>query len=647
MLFSRQMWAEFAAHWGATRADVLRGEFAVGFLPLFVPLLLGGCAALAIAAGTAALRRGSVRDAVVGWAFRGWLWWLLPGVWQGLRIAAEVARAETLESIVLQSLPFWLAVAAAGWFSGLLRLIVFPRGSTSDSPTLIAGPAASSKSGLLVVLGMCVLFSVVFVRMNWQMYFALNVPHGDSAMYEEQLWNLSHGKGFRSYLDDGRLFLGEHVQVVHVLLLPLHLLWPSQLMLELCETLALASGAIPVYWMARRHSGSARIGALIAGAYLLYMPMHYLDISIDGKTFRPTSFGVPALLFALDQLERKRLKTMFGLLLLGISAKEDYAVVVSCLGVWMALRPGDADVETATDTRRRRWWGFAFAVFGAVYLLLVIKFVIPAFRGGEPHYARYFGELGNTPGDVARSFFTQTDVVLAKLFSLRSASYAILLLLPLGFLPLRSPGRLAVALPWFGMLCLLELTADPSGRGQSLLPWHHFHAAIVPVIVWAAAAGIEVEGRRSRVEGRTLAAFAFGCALFTQTLFGFDPASPAYYDPGSPAYGEARYTAGKRARAVQVVLDLIPKDARVFSTDFVHTRFTHYRRSYDYSNYRRKSDEELTHPVPGETYYIVIDTQSKYSEMKRPEDVPEFHSPDWELVHHTAEKYFIVLRRRS
>ncbi|MFQ5734992.1 MAG: hypothetical protein ACE5KM_23915, partial [Planctomycetaceae bacterium] len=49
-LFSRRMWAEIVPRLGATRADVTRGAFDVGYASLFVPLLLGGCAALGLAA---------------------------------------------------------------------------------------------------------------------------------------------------------------------------------------------------------------------------------------------------------------------------------------------------------------------------------------------------------------------------------------------------------------------------------------------------------------------------------------------------------------------------------------------------------------------------------------------------------------------
>ncbi|MCH7990330.1 MAG: hypothetical protein IID46_14405 [Planctomycetes bacterium] len=82
------------------------------------------------------------------------------------------------------------------------------------------------------------------------------------------------------------------------------------------------------------------------------------------------------------------------------------------------------------------------------------------------------------------------------------------------------------------------------------------------------------------------------------------------------------------------------------STDFVHPRFTHHERSYDYSEYPRAVNDGKP-GVPSDTDYIVIDIKSRYSEISRPEQIPEYkHNPgDWELLHHEAEEYFIVLKR--
>ena len=127
-------------------------------------------------------------------------------------------------------------------------------------------PAQTSSQARPVMLLMAAMLCWIAVSfwMNFCLYQQLLIPHGDSAMYEEHLWNVWHGKGFRSYLDQG-LFLGEHIQVIHLLLLPLHMLWPSHLLLELTESIALGSCAVPIY-PHRKTAYSEPLGGGVAGS---------------------------------------------------------------------------------------------------------------------------------------------------------------------------------------------------------------------------------------------------------------------------------------------------------------------------------------------------------------------------------------------
>jgi hypothetical protein len=120
----------------------------------------------------------------------------------------------------------------------------------------------------------------------------------------------------------------------------------------------------------------------------------------------------------------------------------------------------------------------------------------------------------------------------------------------------------------------------------------------------------------------------------------FSPLGTGFWDPYSRAYWRNLYVPGERARRFPAVLALVPPESRVASTDYIHPRFTHYARSYDYSDYRQI--------VPDDTEYIVIDTRHPYSQIKRPEEVTEYRdAPDqWELLDDQSGGYFIVLRRR-
>ncbi len=720
--FSGEIWQSLVGLFGGrllqNDAGVLIAE--IDFLPLFGMWLLTACVSWLLAA---VLMRRNTRDiwsdsfATAGFAF-GW-WWLL-GAWELLRLLAFGFGWHGLEQLLLGTPQFWEATALAGWlahpfaFSPPHPLIPSPPQATKLSAFIVR------HSSLIALAALIVTYVVVFTAMNWRLWDNLRIPHGDTAMYEEHLWNLWHGKGFRSYLDQG-LFLGEHIQVIHLLLLPLHVLWPSHLMMELCESTALALGAIPVFRMARRSTGSDRAALLMSAAYLLYFPLHFLDIEVGLKTFRPESFCVPFFLFAFDALEENRLRRAMILLAIALSAKEDYSIIIAPLGVWLAVTtwwragalgadpialgadpialgadpialgaglptpplgptaglPAISSVATekgdlrsnpaagSGDPRRARLsadkWAFGLgcglAVFGVGYLLLATRVVIPWFRdGAELHYVKYFSKFGNTMGEVAWNMLTNWRLLFGELLNQKSALFALSLLLPVGFVALLSPGRLAVALPLFGILCLNEVAVDPR---------LHFHAPLVPVIFWATAVGVGNAGTfisklKSLVSpspppplSPSQAADSFArhfvwASAFTSGLFlSLSPAGITFWDPHAPLSLARLYAHDARGDQFPKVFAKIPLTSRVASTDYVHPRFTHHERSYDYSHYRRKI-AGYEDRVPDDTDFIVIDTRHPYSDIKSPDQVRELRTePDrWELLPDDTDGCFIVLKRR-
>lgn len=656
VFLSDGLWRELLAFLGGRVPTSLAGTATVelDWLPLAIWNIAAGLVWWFGGAVIIARRQlTAYTTALARWGRYGWAWGLLPVAWEALRIFAFILQLDAFLALLEGTILYWLAFAGAGWVMTFFSLCQ----KNSSAVNACLAPPTERKFPRVpwpVWLGV-LLYIVVFTAMNWGLWFNLQIPHGDSAMYEEHLWNITHGKGFRSYLDKN-LFLGEHIQVIHLLLLPEYLLWPSHLLLELAESTALALGALPVFWLTLRLSGSRRAAILLALAYLLYAPLQFLDIAIDGKTFRPTAFGAVALLFALAAIEARAFKRAAVCILLTWAAKEEYAIVTAPIGVWLACTawresPGDS-AEHARDRGYRMKWGIGLAVVSTAYLALALKVLIPYFRGGEVHYVGYFQEFGGSLNEIITTMLRQPGLLLTKWFSAESLRFTLLLLLPLGGLALRSPGRLLTAAPLFGLLCLSKLT-----RTSAVM--HHFHAPLLPIVFWAAAAGLarKQTAQTSAVEAQNSAAnramFALGCAFFTGLFLTRSPLSVSFWDayvedPQADRYWKSQYLPGERAKQFAKVQAAIPPSARVFSTDFVHPRFTHYARSYDYSDFARDSDAELTQPLPGETYYIVIDVQHRYSQIKSPQDVPAFrdHPDDWELLNLDTDGYFIVLRRR-
>ena len=538
----------------------------------------------------------------------------------------------------------------------------------------------------------CVWIGISF-WMNERLYAGLWIPHGDSAMYEEHLWNVWHGKGFRSYLDQG-LFLGEHIQVIHLLLLPIHVLWPSVLMMELAESVALGICVVPIYSMAVRYSGSRAAGMWLGLTWLLFFPMHFLDIAIDIKTLRPGCYGLPFLFWAIDLAERRRLRGATICFLIALSAQEDFALIIGPVGfvLWLTsgeqnglLPPGwDAKFE-----RRFQWWSLGVALFAVVYVLAVVLVVIPWFRSGVPvHYSRYFGDLGSSPGDLVRTTVREPFKVLAQFLQLRTLLYVLVFAAPMGFLMLRSPVRLIAGASTFVMLSLIQLgnantvpdsatagddamarvtqSADVGGVQLPPIPYHHFHAPLLPVLFWAAAAGLGPRRVKpalrasfprlwlerfataiSSVRPNVLARFAFACAALSAVTGSMMPCGAGFWSKESRTGFSRLFVPGPRAEQFAKLAPLLPLTARIASTDYVHTRLTHCERSYDYSDYLRAVNDYQP-GVPPDTDLIVIDTQHPYSAIRTVDQVRELQTePDqWKVWQDITDGYFIVLERR-
>jgi uncharacterized membrane protein len=602
--------------------------------------------------GSICLWRTSSRtwmESLATWGLYGTVWWCLLDLWEWIWIGAGIVGWQSLMTLLSATPQFWLAFCASGWVATLACL-----NTQDESPD---AEASSSPASIRWVLLSCGVYIVIFTTMNWQLYFNLLIPHGDSAMYEEHLWNVLHGKGFRSYLDQG-LFLGEHIQFVHLFLIPLYLIWPSHLLLELLESSALALGAVPLFWMVRRHSGSDRTAIATAVAYLLYTPMQFLDIEIDLKTFRPEAFGIPLLLLTLDQLDRRNIRGLLIGILFTLTVKEDYALVFGPLGLWIIAHELWSATRRSVDRDIRRRWlivGIAISVGSVVYLWLAMRVVMPWFRSGaEVHYASYFSKFGKSPEEILGTMLSRPGLLFDELFSTATILYMLAMLAPVGFLAFFSPGRLAVGAPLFGILCLNDLAKDPR---------HHFHAPLVAIVFWAIAGGIphattclrafccrfpRLNAANRRASSNVPRVLLVTSALTTGVFLSLGPLGLSFWDPGSNWNWKRLYVPNRRSELFARVIPLIPTSSRVASTDFIHPRFTHHERSYDYSAYLRKVSQ-YERQVPEDTDFIVIDTQHPYSTLKTPEDVPEYRDqPDqWELLPDTTEGYFIILKRRD
>jgi uncharacterized membrane protein len=315
-------------------------------------------------------------------------------------------------------------------------------------------------------------FAFITVTRHWTL-----ATHAlDLGYYVQLVWSMSVGRGPRVSLPEMHAW-GDHLSPIMWAFVPAFWVLPGPPTLLAAQAAILALGAPAVYLLARRRLGDERVAALWALLYLVNPSLHGMNV----RDFHAAALAVPLLLWAFVAAEAGRAALFVGALVLVLATREDAALAVIGVGVWLALGRG-------------QWLAGAATAAGALAVLWVdLKWVIPAFRG-EPysHLARYEA-FGRSLGEILAGILLHPFRTLARIATPDRLVYLLAMLLPLGLLPLLAPAELAGALP---ALAQNLLSRDP-------ILFHHrtqYQSFVLPFLVLAALTGAaRLATRRPRV----------------------------------------------------------------------------------------------------------------------------------------------------
>jgi len=469
------------------------------------------------------------------------------------------------------------------------------------TPTLAA--PRTDRLPLVIVCVAMALYAATFSTMQILMYRAGTITYTDTASFEETLWRTLQGE-FLMSSGYPHTFLGEHIQVIHLFLLPLYVLAPGLRVLMVSASVALALGALPLYALATHVLKSRWVACALAVAYLLYTPMQL--VNIEGgqayNTFRPIAFSVPLLLAAFYYLVRGRMRLFAVFAILVLLCKQEFALTFFTLGLYLAV------------VERRRKLGLGMAAFSLAYVVVAMKVVIPAIRGGPSHTASYYSHLGGSWGEIVLNCVSRPAMTFRQFFPSAPAQFAKyefykVMLFCSGFLCLLSPLVLLISLPTLA-ICML------SGRPDMWSPVFHYHAPMVPVIFVATVFGIRnlagLAGRGSGGDSQA-ARHIIGasgwlvllCALGTNVAFSKSPISFAFHNPRSLSYHGQLYEATPHALRRPEVVAMAPAAARVSASIFLCTYFTHHQASYIFP-------AGLPDGHRGPADYVVVDLKERW-----------------------------------
>ena len=336
-----------------------------------------------------------------------------------------------------------------------------------------AGRAQSAAVARWVVYGAAATYGVVFSTAAALYYYSFQEQRLDLGDMVQAIWSTTHGHLLQMTTPTGEEMsrLGAHADVFLVLLVPLWWIVGSPVALLILQALAVATGALPAYWLARKHLGSERAGGHLAFAYLLY-PATQFNAFTPAAGFHPVSFALPLLMYAIWFLDEKRLLPFALCALLAASTKEEIPAALGCLGIWYAVRKGERAVGATIAV-------LGFGISALEFLVLIPHFAIAGFSPFAERYSR----VGGTPAGILHKAVSDPGVLAHTVFTPHKLLYLGLLFLPFLGLFLREPLLALCAVPDLVINLLSAVT------NQTNLDFQ-YNAGIVPFLLAASIIGM-------------------------------------------------------------------------------------------------------------------------------------------------------------
>ena len=427
----------------------------------------------------------------------------------------------------------------------------------------------------------------------------------DMAIFDQGVWLLSRFREPFVTIRGLNLF-ADHASYIFLLIAPLYWIVSDVHVLMIIAVAALASGGPLTYALARCSGLDNRLSAALAFVYLLHPAVAWNVWNI----FHPEVIAAPLLLGAYLLVLRDRWAWATTLLVLALMVKEEAALVVVPLALFLAWK------------FKRPHLSLGIAAFGTGLLAFNLLTVLPGLSPtGEIINAPRYTQFGTGIGGALKGMVTKPSLLLSELFGSERLTYYAQLFGPIPT-ALLAPEILLVAAP------IVAANALSSLGYQYQIRFHYsvYALAIGTIAAVSGAARLNrwLKGRRGFVAVIVLIAAIAGSALVGP----WPQLRKANPWAGSAASDEA-------VVAIDAALTMIPGDAAVaadwFTTPHLAERVNVYMLPNPFSE-RYFGSGEPYDSAGGEVDWIVVqrwalndrDVAAVFESARR--------SGDWEVV---------------
>ncbi len=475
-------------------------------------------------------------------------------------------------------------------------------------------------SGRILFAAIC-LYIIVFASAASYKYETYQTGY-DQISFEQALWNTSEGRFMEQsdFAYSTSVFAVDWMPIL-VLFSPIYWLLPSPHTLFFLETLILALGALPVFWLARDKLDSRPVGLGIAAIYLLNPTLEYFNL----LPFNLRAPGLVALLFAFYYFERGA-GWRFGLFaLLAMATRTEVSLVVAMFGVYGWLH--------RARISPRLW--LPPLILAPLYFIIVFSFILPAFitpgtmvvpaasqpvqisaeqreyiSNTDTIISTTYGDLGKNLPDVLKNTITNPLKTAQRVFTFQKLTYLAMMLLPFAFVPLLSLDIMLFALPIIAINLL-------SSRATQFDYRSHYSALLIfPLIIgaiygtarlvkwlqkWPATRARQIGFGKLKWPVASLGTVFLGLALFT-LMVQIVQRNPL---PGVVTNAEK----AAMGNPTNELVNRVPREASVSSTSFLGPHLMPRRYSYLFPL-------ALYNPPLEAVQYIMVDTNAQALYLK-------------------------------
>jgi len=305
-------------------------------------------------------------------------------------------------------------------------------------------------------------------------YTTFSATAFDLGNMDQAFWNTIHGHPF-AFTNQGIDWygpptrLGVHFEPIILPLSVLYIFGGDPRILLVFQTLALATGSLPVFLITRKYIPQWPLAAAVmAGAYLI-SPML---LGVNLFDFHPVALVTPLLLYALLALENKKTFWVIVTCIVAALCKEEIPAVVGMLGIMVIWKYKQPRLGLAM---------FVIGIVGSAAAFLTIKHFFPGNQSNNFWYR--YEALGSTPTEAVFNVILHPWLLLGQFVTLNRIYYLANFFRNTGFFVLLAPEYLLGAIP---DLAVNLLSTDPllySGV-------YHYNAPIIPFVMLASIHGL-------------------------------------------------------------------------------------------------------------------------------------------------------------